>query len=217
MTPVLDVAAVANVVTFIAPGFVALLGYRLRFPGPDRPAGEVLIISAVASLPLVAGISALVPGEQRPTQLGYVSLLLGMSLLLGYVAALVRDSSQVRSLLATAGYRSAPEGSIYAQTLLRMSDEGAVVIELKDGRRVWGCPARGPEHKDDGIAELYLTYPQALGEDGVWCPVGPGLIVPLAEVGSIALSEEPDSKSETPADLAWATPSTSANRASAEA
>jgi hypothetical protein len=67
-----------------------------------------------------------------------------------------------------------------------MTPTGTVVVELKDGRRLWGCPRSGPATKDDGVAELYLTYPQAQTED-----VGSGVIVPLAEVSTITLSEEP--------------------------
>ena len=72
-----------------------------------------------------------------------------------------------------------------------MSDSGTVLIELKDGRRYWGCPRSGPQSKDDGVNELYLVYPEAQGEEGNWTPMGPAVIVPLSEVSSVTLSEEP--------------------------
>lgn len=188
---VLDADAVGQVITYMAPGFLARLGYRARYPGPERPAGEVLIISVVASLPLVAVATALLSGDQKASQLGYVALLLTIGLAVGYLVALVRGRSPIKKLLGKLGYRIEPEGTIYAQTLKHMSDEGTVVVELKDGRRLWGCPRSGPQSKDDGITELYLTYPCAQDEDGDWPTVGGGLIVPLAEVSAIALSEEP--------------------------
>ena len=61
-------------------------------------------------------------------------------------------------------------------------------------------PAGGPQHKDDGINELYLTYPTALGPDGVRYPVGAGLIIPLTEVSYIALGEEPTGSARGQAD-----------------
>lgn len=188
---VLDANAVGQVITYVAPGFLARLGYRARYSGPERPAGEVLIIAVVASLPLVALLGALLPGAQKATQLGYVSLLMALGLVVGYLAALARGRPRTRRLLGKLDYRLEPEGTIYAQTLKHMSDEGSVVIELKDGRRVWGAPRSGPQTKEDGVAELYLTFPQAEDASGDWVSVGEGLIVPLAEVSTIALSEEP--------------------------
>jgi hypothetical protein len=189
---VLDANAVGQVVTYVAPGYLAYLGYRTRYPGPARPAGEVLIISVVISLPLVAAVQAALAGTQKATQLGYVVLLLGVAAILGYVAALIRGERWAKNALGKLGYRLEPEGSIFAQTLKHMSDDATVLVELKDGRRISGCPRNGPQSQDDGIRELYLVYPEALDGDGEWQPVGgPGVIVPLSEVSNIVLSEEP--------------------------
>lgn len=188
---VLDAAAVGQVVTYVAPGFLFRLGYRARYPGPDGPPGEVLIVAVVTSLPLVALVGALLPGEQKATQFGYIAALLAVGLVLGYVVAFVRGTQRGKKLLERFDYRLQPEGTIYAQTLQHMTPTGTVVVELKDGRRLWGCPRSGPATKDDGVAELYLTYRQAQTEDGDWVTVGSGVIVPLAEVSTITLSEEP--------------------------
>jgi hypothetical protein len=188
----LDANAVGQVITYVAPGYLAYFGYRLRYPGPDRPAGEVLIIAVVTSLPLVALVSAVLPGAQTPTQVGYVALLLAVGLIGGYVVALGRGRPRPKRLLAWLGYRMEPEGSIYSQTLAHMSDEGTVLVEFKDGRRVTGCPRNGPQHKDDGINELYVVYPQALDDDGQPVAInGAGLIIPLSEVSNIVLGEDP--------------------------
>lgn len=183
--------AVANLVTYIAPGFVARTAWRARYPTVDTPAGETLIVSAVMSLPLVALVQALIPGHQQPDQLGYVVALLGGSALLGYGAAQVRGTRSVRELLGRIGYQFDPAGSIYSQTLALMGKDESVVIELQDGRRVWGSPRKGPQHKDDGVEELYLVFPQGLLPDGQWAAVGEGLIVPIDQIVSIALSEDP--------------------------
>lgn len=187
---VLDASAVGQVISFVAPGYLARLGYRARYPAPDRPAGEVLIISVVASLPLVALVNAVLAGRQQVTQLAYVAVLLVLALAVGYGVALARGARPVGRVLGRLGYRIQAEGSIYAQTLKHMSADATVVVELHDGRRIWGCPRSGPQNKDDGVAELYLVYPCAEA-DGEWRPVGEGIIVPLDEVSTIALSEEP--------------------------
>ncbi len=188
---------VGQVVTYVAPGFVALLGYRARFPRPERSPGEALIVSAVLSLPLVAAAS-LLPGTQRPTQLGYVALLLLGAGVLGYMAAWLRGTARAKRWLAHLfDYRQEPEGSIYAQTLKKLPPRSPVTIELKDGRLVSGTPRNGPERKDDGINELYLTHPEAR-DGGHWVPVGEGIIIPLSEVASILLADDPTGAPKEP-------------------
>lgn len=188
---VLDATQVGDVITYVAPGFLAQLGYRARYPAPERSAGQVLIISVVISLPLVALADALIGGPHKATQLDYVIALIAGSFVLGYLLALARGRRGMKRVLGWMDYRSEPEGSIYAQTLRHMSPTAPVLIELKDGRRVSGTPRNGPENKDDGINELYLTHPEAEGDGGQWYSVGAGLIVPLAEVSNIVLSEDP--------------------------
>jgi hypothetical protein len=212
---VADVALTANevaqVVTYVAPGFFARLGYRARFPSTDRPAGEVLIISAVLSLPLVA-LASWLPGAQKPTQLGYVLVLLLGSAVLGYLAAWLRGSRLGKRLLAWLfDYRIQPEGSIYAQTLKKLPPTSPVTVELKDGRRVSGTPRLGPENKDDGINELYLTHPTALQDGTTWVAVGAGIIVRLDEVANIVLADDatgaPPAESREPFSVASTTAS----------
>jgi hypothetical protein len=188
---VLDANAVAQVITYVAPGFMARLGYRARYPGPDTPPGEVLIISVVTSLPLVAFVRWVLPGTQKATEVGYVACLLALGLLLGYFIAFIRGRERTKNLLAILDYHIQPEGTIYAGLLRHMGDDATVTVERKDGRLIWGCPRRGPQHKGDGVAELYLVYPKELGENGERVSLGAGVIVPLTEVSAIYLSEDP--------------------------
>lgn len=189
---VLNANAVGDVVTYVAPGLLAYTGYRLRYPGPGKDAGAVLIISVVASLPLVALVMALLPGAQKPSQLGYVAILLVLALVLGYLAALIRGTSAAKSVFGGLGYRNEPEGSIYAQTLRHLPADAPVLVEMKDGRCITGCPRNGPQHKDDGINEFYIVYPMARNDDGELVDIGgEGIIVPLSEVSNIVLSVDP--------------------------
>jgi len=186
----LDATAVAQVITYVAPGYLARLGYRTRYPAPDKPPGEVLIVSVAASLPLVAIANSVLAGTHKPTQVGYVAALLAFAFAAGYLLALIRGRPRVKRLLAALDYHLEPDGTIYATLLRPMSQRGSVLIELKDGRKLWGTPRLGPQYKDDGINELYLTYPEASADGQTWASVGAGLIVPLSEISTIALSED---------------------------
>lgn len=186
-----DAEAVGQIVAYVAPGVLARAGYRALLPGPATPPGETLIVAVSVSLPLVALTRASLPGEQDPGQVAYVAVLGLLALVVGYLAALARRSGPGRRALAAVGNPLQPAGTLYAQTLARMSPDASVVVELKDGRRIWGSPRNGPQCKEDGVDELYLTHPRAEDEDGDWLPVGDGLIVPLGEICTIALSEDP--------------------------
>jgi hypothetical protein len=188
---VFNASDVAQVITYVAPGFMARLGYRARYPGPDSPPGEVLIVSVVTSLPVVAFVRGVLPGTPAATNVGYVACLLAAGLILGYFIAIIRGRDLTKNLLAKIDYRTQPEGTIYAGLLRHMSDDATVTVERKDGRLFWGCPRRGPQHKDDGVAELYLVYPKELGENGERVSLGAGVIVPLTEVSATYLSEDP--------------------------
>ena len=192
---VLTANQVGQVITYVAPGYMAQVGYRARYPSSARPPGELLIISVVLSLPLVALASLVIGGPHKPDQLAYVLLLTAGSALVGYGASLLRGERHGKRVLGRLGLRIEPEGSIYALTLKHLSPSAEVQIELKDGRRIEGTPAFGPQNKEDGINELYLTYPTALAADGQRYSVGAGLIVPLAEVSHIVLSEDPTGSS----------------------
>jgi hypothetical protein len=166
----------------------------------------VLIISVVASLPLVALVMALLPGAQKPSQFGYVAVLLVFALVVGYLAALVRGTGAAKDALGWLGYRIEPEGSIYAQTLRHLPDDAPVLVEFKDGRRITGCPRNGPQHKDDGINELYLVYPQARDDTGELVDIGgEGIIIPLTEVSNIILSVDPTGAPPAPSSEATET------------
>jgi Family of unknown function (DUF6338) len=190
---VLNANAVGDVVTYVAPGFLAYTGFHLRYPRPESSSGHVLVLSVVLSLPLVAAAHAALGGAHKPTNLGYVLALLVCSALIGYLVALLRGWGRVQDLLGLLGYKLLPDGSTYSQTLARMSRDGLVQIELKDGRRILGLPRIGPQHQEDGINELYLVKPEVPNSQGDWeaIPGVAGMLVPLSEVSNITLNEDP--------------------------
>ena len=198
MAQALTAEQVAQVVTFIAPGFFARVSYTSRFPRREPQQAALLIISVVLSLPLVALTNAVArPLRIDPTKvtsLPYVLLLLGVSMLAGYLTAASRAWRLCRAALAFLGLVYQPEGSLYAQTLLALPPEAVITVEFTDGRKISGTPRIGPGLAGDGIAELYLTHP------AWWDPVraqwaeqdaGGGVIVPLENVHSLTLDRDP--------------------------
>jgi Family of unknown function (DUF6338) len=151
----------------------------------------------VLSLPIVAlanEVSSLVGIRRDVSTLAYVALLLGLAVLVGYVAGAFRSSALFRSYARRFGFSYQPDASIYAQTLLGLPPDAAVTVAFKDGRKLSGTPKAGPGLASDGIAELYLTHP-AWWDDSAhqWEEQGAGaaVIVPLAEIHSVTLDRDP--------------------------
>jgi hypothetical protein len=104
MSDVLTATEVANVLTFVAPGFFALGAYRFEFPRRPRERFETLVISAAASVPLVALAELIRSGldvERNPLGAGYVALLLGVSVATGYGFARLRGGQLLGARYAT--------------------------------------------------------------------------------------------------------------------
>ena len=200
---------VGTLITYVAPGFLVQLGYRMKFPAPERSAGSVLIVSLVLSLPLVAIADAvttkLLHASDRPLAVGFALALTAGSFVLGYIVATLREATWTRRVLAFFDYWAQPESSIYAQTLSKL--DGAAEIEVKtlDGTRLRGVPTIGPLAKDDGIDELHLSNVRTLNDqspdpttdddaasdgwshDENWKSV----IIPLDQVSFVALVKDP--------------------------
>lgn len=161
MADALTAEQVGQVMTYVAPGYFARSAYTARFPCPDQPHFNILITSVATSLPLVAaahGIAELLKVPTRPTEAGYVALLLALSMLVGYCFAAVREPQWVRKRLADIGITSQPEALLTTQVLKPLSDR-FVTVNFKDGRKLSGVPKAGPVLPEDGINEFYLTYP----------------------------------------------------------
>jgi len=191
---------VGTLITYVAPGFLLQLGYREKFPAPERSAGWVLIVSLVLSLPLVAiavGITDWLGGSHRPLAVGYaVSLTLG-AFLLGYLVAVIRETRWMRKILAFFDYWAQPESSIYAQTLLKIGGAAEIEVHTLDGKHLRGVPTIAPLAKDDGIEELHLSRLSVEKEgefvqDENW----KSALVPLSQLTFMALVVDPISQDQ---------------------
>jgi hypothetical protein len=161
MADALTAEQVGQVLTYIAPGYFARSAYTARFPQPDQPHFNVLVTSVATSLPLVAaahGLAGQLDISTSPTHVGYVALLLGLSMVIGYLFAALREPKVVRKMLGAFGITSQPEALLTTQVLKPLKDR-FVTVDFKDGRKLSGVPKGGPVLPEDGINEFYFTFP----------------------------------------------------------
>jgi predicted permease len=186
---------VARILTYVAPGFFARVGYTARFPQREQQHFYALVVSVAASVPLVAmgnAIANAIGIDHDPTDAAYIALLLAPAIVVGYLAAAVRGSERTRRFLRRLSIPFEPEATIYEQTLLKLPYDAQVTILFKDGRTLAGYPAKGPGIGDDEPRELYITSARWWDSKGnKWEGQAPGAIVNLEEVVSILMSADP--------------------------
>jgi hypothetical protein len=192
----LTIEQIAQLIAFVAPGFIARRVFAARYPHRE-PAQFTQVVSAVVfSLPIVALTNVVArwlgmdPG--KVTRLPYVLLLIGLAAVTGYLIAGLWSSSRFRRLFGRLGLAYQPEDSIYA-VLLRLPPEAVVTVQLTDGSKLSGTPAAGPGRSDGGN-ELMITHPAWWNAaTGGWTEDGAGgaVIVSLGQVRTITLDREP--------------------------
>jgi hypothetical protein len=123
---VLDATAAGQLITYVAPGYLAYIGYRLRYPGPSRPLGR--------GPRHLRGRESAARGPRRRAahQPSAADSRLrrhpaGRRAHHRLLRRRLRGSQPAKDFLSWLGHRTQPETSIYAQTLYRMSEEATVL------------------------------------------------------------------------------------------
>ena len=166
-------AEVANVLTFVAPGFFALAAYRYEFPRRARDRSEALVVSVAASVPIVA-LTEVVRGwigvERNPLGLGYVALLLGLSLVAGYAVARLRGADAARRLLRKLGFHREPEDTPFIHALrgIRSESDAQITVTFKDGDVLGGTPESWSSEPDDRLQVFVTHYRWYDRKAGAW-------------------------------------------------
>jgi hypothetical protein len=199
MADVISAKDVPQLLTLVAPGFFARVAYGWVLPRKADGELPTLVTSVALSLPLVALASYLAKKlSLRPdaTELGYVALLLGLSLGTGYVAGRLRCWSKVRRVLLRLGHRSDPTASVLVRTVMEMDDsKGQVTINFKDGKRpLAGTPRFATEDPETAEQQLYVDHFMWWNlKERTWSQRKDrgGVLVRLDEVRSIELNREP--------------------------
>ncbi len=195
MADVLTAEEVGRLLTLVAPGYFAQVSYTSRYPRTERGELPTLVMSAALSLPIVALAGAIAPGDPKPLDLGYVALLLGLAIVLGYAFALLRGWSLTRDVLSKIGYRREPEASVLSRVFGSLPRKHLVTVTFKDGRKVSGSRrlwTGDPDPQKRG--DLYLVYPSwwdPVKKD--WLPrqKTDGVIVNVDEVLAIDVRPSP--------------------------
>jgi hypothetical protein len=189
----LSIQDVGHLVVYLAPGFFAQATYHAKFPTRDRPAGELIILSTVFSLPFVALAHKLAPNSDGDvTDLGYVCALILPAIAGGLLLTLLRTYDPVRLVLHSLGFQQQPEGSIWLRTIAYMAEDDWVTVDFNDGSKLAGVPRNYPGIDQDGVKELYLVHAYWLDEDGeLGGEEQPGVIVRLEEVATVTLASDP--------------------------
>jgi hypothetical protein len=193
---------VGRVLLYVAPGFFAVKAWQYRFPQRQREHFETLVVSAAVSVPLVALVDVFrrkLDITRNPLSLSYVTLLLGVSIVVGYAAALIRGTDRARSFLVRLGSDSDPESAVLARTVARVPRENSrVVVLFSDGRVLSGCPHSWTRDPDANVRELFLSYAAWWDEtadegEGEWEDQRDhgGVLVNLADVMAIEVLDDP--------------------------
>lgn len=158
-----------SILLYVAPGFFARLSYQAR---SRSESGDLyaLVVSVAASVPVVAAGHALASWwsvSTAPTSIAYVAMLLSIAVVVGYLAAFVRDREFVRGGLRRIGLPYGPEATVIERTIFKMPVDAEVNVLFKDGRIASGIPTKGTNPADQGdTRELYLAWPRWWSEGG---------------------------------------------------
>lgn len=172
-------------VVFVAPGYFAIRTYSLVYSKSDKEFARVLIESIACSLPIVSIFNFLWPGEPMSVlATGYVLLLLGFSILIGYLFSWLRGWgwSPAKRFMRSFGLR-APDEDFIGLQFRKLGKNDIVTVTLKSGAVFSGMPKQGNLYRRDGARQYYFDevawYDNA---EQAWENRPGGLIIDLAEV-----------------------------------
>lgn len=103
--------------------------------------------------------------QRDPLDFSYIAILLGTSLIAGYLFALARGNLRTRSALSRLGFRGEPESLVFLRTVPRMpAGDAQVTITFKTGEVLAGTPKYWSD-PESPIRELFVTNPAWWDED----------------------------------------------------
>jgi hypothetical protein len=188
---VVSLQDVANIVTFIAPGYFAIQVYSWVYAKKEREFPRLLIESVVYSLPIITICNLIWQNILRQDQPGSISVaysltILVVSIIVGLVASLLRGAPFVVRLVGVFGVGSPYEDFIKAQLLrIRTKDplKNTVTVKLKSGVVFSGTSDRISNYNHSGPTYYYFAnlawYDDATDE---WDERNGGVIISSNEI-----------------------------------
>lgn len=123
---------VANIITYIAPGYFAVKTYGIIYCKPDKDTAQLVILSVVYSLPLVAAYNWLFHlGKVSTTRSSYALGLVGFSVAIGLVFATVRRFALVRKV-AKFAHLPDPDEDFLRVEFGKLAPDQPVTVKLRD-------------------------------------------------------------------------------------
>lgn len=206
MSDLLTADTIGNIVIFLAPGYISRQIYRSVFVKKELGDTSLVITSAVYSLPIVVIGKEVVTYinqwwlhnslrlEDKPSNFGFVVILLVLSFIAGYGAVLVRSNKMTRRILNDWGFRD-PEPNIYLGAMKVDHKFSFSIVTLKSGRVFGGIMTRQQTDDDTEAKALYfshLRWRDPTAEDGWGEEANAGMLVPLDSIRYIELGPPPD-------------------------
>lgn len=194
MTPV-SLEDVANVATFIAPGYVLLQIYAIKYSKPQRAFGRLFVESIVCSLLIVAVANVVweyVLGQAPASALnfGYALLLFAVAGLLGLGLTYLRVHWPIKGIAQSWGFGSPDEDFIKLQFARLKPEHSGVTVTLRDGTVFAGTPDRMSRHSDNSHQYYYFTHISSYNpSSGKWSARPGGIIVERSDILHIETPE----------------------------
>src|SRR3954464_10735828 len=110
MEAVISVQDIANIITLVAPGYFALKTYSIIYAKPEKDFSQIVLLSAIFSLPIVAAYSLLFGlHDDVSSDIRYALGLMAFSVIIGFVCARLRRMKPVRRVLRALRFPAAEE------------------------------------------------------------------------------------------------------------
>jgi hypothetical protein len=202
---VVSLQDVANIVSFVAPGYFAIQVYSLVYAKRDRDFPKLLIESVIFSLPIVTLSNVIwekMFGQPAVTSLdiNYAVLLLAIAVLSGVGVTLLRKRWPLRDLALLLGLGS-PNGDFVKTQLERVDvsepDTSSVTVSLKNGSIFSGTADRISRYSHDG--PLYYCFSNLAwfnSDTNAWEEQGGSIIVERNEIDYIVTPKLKDEESK---------------------
>jgi hypothetical protein len=162
MDAIVTLQDVANIVSFVAPGYFAIQVYGIFYAKKQRDFSQLLIESVIYSLPIVTFSNFIwqkVFSQPPVTALHvtYAVFLIVSSLLIGGVVTFLRVKWPVKNLAKMLGFGSPNEDFVKVQFLRLKPEAAAVTVKLKSGATFSGTPDRTSRYSHGGLKYYYFT------------------------------------------------------------
>jgi hypothetical protein len=181
---------VANIVTFVAPGYFAIQVYSLVYAKKERDFSRLLIESIVYSLPIVTLANVIWRSFSQETisslSMSYAALVFAIALLSGAVVTFLRTRSFVLKATARIGLGSPDEDFVKTQLLridVKDPEKSAVTVKLKTGAVFSGTVDRLSRYAYGGPMYYYFANLAWFNEaTGRWNKREGGILVERSEI-----------------------------------